>query len=96
MYGVYRSPHGPQVAFARVVTDGATFAWLCDVYVDPAERGNGLGTWLATAVSDDLAARGIRRILLSTWDAHGVYAKAGFVPLARPERWMEIDRRTIA
>jgi GNAT superfamily N-acetyltransferase len=92
-YGIYRPGDGRQVAFARAVTDFATFAWLCDVYVDPAERGRGLGTWLATSVRDDLHDRGVRRILLATWDAHGVYAEAGFTPLAEPGRWMELDRR---
>ncbi|HEY6596161.1 MAG TPA: GNAT family N-acetyltransferase [Asanoa sp.] len=93
VYGLYRPGDRQQVAFARAVTDLATFAWLCDVYVEPAERGHGLGTWLATAVRDDLYARGVTRILLATWDAHGVYAKAGFTPLAEPGRWMELDRR---
>ncbi|WP_203704250.1 GNAT family N-acetyltransferase [Asanoa iriomotensis] len=89
--GIYKDQ--AQVAFARVVTDYATFGWLCDVYVDPAERGHGLGTWLAEAARDLLAETGVLRIILATWDAHGVYEKAGFVPVARPDRWMEIDRR---
>ena len=92
-YGIYGPGDRGQVAFARAVTDGATFAWLCDVYVDPAERGNGLGRWLVGAVRDDLADRGVRRILLATWDAHGVYAKLGFNPLAEPDHWMELDWR---
>ena len=77
---------------ARVVTDRATFAWLCDVYVDPAERGRGLGTWLAGAVRDHLAELGVRRIVLATADAHGVYAKVGFTPVD-PDRWMQLDQR---
>ncbi|MEU6075823.1 GNAT family N-acetyltransferase [Micromonospora sp. NPDC047074] len=92
-FGVYRPGDGRQVAVARAVTDGATFAWLCDVYVDPAERGRGLGTWLAGTVRDHLATLGVRRILLATEDAHGVYAKAGFDPLADPHRWMQLDQR---
>ncbi|MFI7604787.1 GNAT family N-acetyltransferase [Micromonospora sp. NPDC049366] len=91
-YGVYRPGDGQQVAVARVVTDRATFAWLCDVYVDRAERGNGLGTWLAAAVRDHLATLGVHRILLATLDAHGVYAKVGFAPAAA-DRFMELDRR---
>ncbi|MEU0962025.1 GNAT family N-acetyltransferase [Micromonospora aurantiaca (nom. illeg.)] len=91
-FGVYRPGDGRQVAVARVVTDGATFAWLCDVYVDPAERGSGLGTWLAGAVRDHLNELGVRRILLATLDAHGVYAKIGFKPVA-VDRWMELDQR---
>ncbi|WDZ86352.1 GNAT family N-acetyltransferase [Micromonospora cathayae] len=92
-YGVYRPGDGGQVGVARVVTDRATFGWLCDVYVDPAERGRGLGTWLADAVRDHLADLGVRRILLATNDAHDVYAKAGFTPLPEPARWMQLDRR---
>jgi GNAT superfamily N-acetyltransferase len=91
--GVYRTDDETQVAVARVVTDQATFGWLCDVYVDRAERGRGLGTWLAETARDLLAEVGVRRIILATMDAHGVYEKAGFAPVARPERWMEIDQR---
>ncbi|MET8229624.1 GNAT family N-acetyltransferase [Micromonospora sp. NPDC005298] len=92
-FGVYRPGDGRQVAVARVVTDRATFAWLCDVYVDRAARGDGLGGWLAAAVRDHLAELGVRRILLSTKDAHQVYARAGFTPLDAPERWMNLDQR---
>ncbi|MBO8200774.1 GNAT family N-acetyltransferase [Streptomyces smyrnaeus] len=79
---------GSQVAYARVVTDRATFAWLCDVYVAPAHRGKGLGTRLAGAVRDHLALYRLRRVLLATLDAHGVYSKVGFVPLPDPEHVM--------
>ena len=88
-YGVYRPDDGRQVAFARAVTDSATFAWLCDVYVDRAERGRGLGTWLVGAARDHLADLGVPRVLLATADAHGMYARIGFNPLAAPDRWME-------
>jgi GNAT superfamily N-acetyltransferase len=91
-YGVY-APDGSQVGIARVVTDGATFAWLCDVYIDRGSRGLGLGTWLATSIAADVQARGVRRLVLATADAHEVYRKAGFTELVKPERWMEIDRR---
>ncbi|TDC72172.1 GNAT family N-acetyltransferase [Micromonospora sp. KC606] len=91
-FGVYRAGDGAQVAVARVVTDAATFAWLCDVYVARRERGRGLGSWLAGAARDHLAELGVRRILLATADAHGVYAKLGFIPV-QPERWMELDQR---
>lgn len=87
-YGVYRPEDGTQVAVARVITDRATFGWLCDVYVAPEVRGRGLGTWLAGAVRDHLASLGVRRIALATHDAHGVYAKLGFTPVPA-ERWME-------
>jgi GNAT superfamily N-acetyltransferase len=87
------TPDGTQVAVARIVSDRATFVWLCDVYVDPAFRGRGIGTMLADRTVAWAGQHGINRIVLATLDAHGVYAKAGFTPVAYPERWMEIDRR---
>ncbi|MFI6036618.1 GNAT family N-acetyltransferase [Streptomyces sp. NPDC051315] len=89
-FGAYDTGSGEQVAYARVVTDLATFAWLCDVYVDPAVRGKGIGTSLVTAVRDHLRPHGLRRILLATHDAHGVYRKIGFEALARPDQWMAL------
>ncbi|NSC20667.1 GNAT family N-acetyltransferase [Streptomyces albus subsp. chlorinus] len=82
---------GAQVAYARVVTDRATFAWLCDVYVARAHRGRGLGTWLTRAVRDLLAPWGLTRVLLATRDAHEVYARAGFVPHPDPEQLMILE-----
>ncbi|OAR26259.1 GCN5 family acetyltransferase [Streptomyces sp. ERV7] len=82
---------GEQVAYARVVTDRATFAWLCDVYVTPGHRGRGLGTRLAEAVREHLAPYRLKRVLLSTFDAHGVYAKAGFTPVPHPENFMVLN-----
>ncbi len=87
--GIYH-PDGRQLAFARVVTDDAVFAYLCDVYVDRCARGIGLGTWLVGCLRDELARRGLRRFLLTTRDAHGVYAKVGFRDV-RGDRWMECD-----
>ncbi|WP_031041484.1 GNAT family N-acetyltransferase [Streptomyces sp. NRRL F-5650] len=89
-FGVYDAVSGEQVAYARVVTDLATFAWLCDVYVDPSVRAKGLGTALVAAVREHLAPHGLRRILLATHDAHGVYEKLGFTALDRPEQWMAL------
>ncbi|WP_034269086.1 GNAT family N-acetyltransferase [Actinospica robiniae] len=86
-FGVY-DKQGGQVAFARVVTDLATFAWLCDVYVDRAHRRMGIGTWLTTVVRDYLAPYRLKRVMLSTLDAHEVYARAGFVPFPDPDRLM--------
>ncbi|MFF7257240.1 GNAT family N-acetyltransferase [Streptomyces microflavus] len=86
-FGVY-GPDGAQVAYARVVTDRATFAWLCDVYVAPEHRGRGLGGRLATAVRDHLAPYELKRTMLATLDAHELYAKVGFVPVPDPERLM--------
>ena len=79
-----------QVGFARVVTDRATFAYLCDVYVLESHRGRGLGKWLVEAVMTHADLQGLRRFLLVTRDAHGLYAPYGFAPPANPERHMEI------
>ncbi|MFJ5547625.1 GNAT family N-acetyltransferase [Streptomyces sp. NPDC093225] len=89
-FGVYERASGAQVGYARVVTDRADFAWLCDVYICPEVRGKGLGTALVTAVRDHLAPYGLRRIILATADAQGVYAKVGFAALENPERWMTL------
>ncbi|WEH42741.1 GNAT family N-acetyltransferase [Streptomyces sp. NBC_01218] len=91
-FGVYERSSGTQVGYARVVTDQVTFAWLCDVYIEPAARGHGLGVRLAEAVRDHLALTGVRRILLATSDAHGVYGKVGFLPLEEPGHWMALIR----
>ncbi|BCM71338.1 MULTISPECIES: GNAT family N-acetyltransferase [Streptomyces] len=87
-YGVYDTVSGEQVAYARVVTDRALFAWLADVYVDPSVRGKGVGTAFVGRIRDHLAPFGLRRVLLATEDAHGVYEKLGFRPLDRPDQWM--------
>jgi GNAT superfamily N-acetyltransferase len=92
-FGAYDTASGAQLGYARVVTDQATFAWLCDVYVAPAARGKGLGTALAIAVRDHLAPYGLSNVLLATTDAHAVYAKAGFAPLPKPEKWMVLTGR---
>ncbi|MGC0333134.1 GNAT superfamily N-acetyltransferase [Streptomyces sp. SAI-170] len=89
-FGVYDTASGEQVAYARVVTDRATFAWLCDVYVDRSVRGKGVGTALAVAVREELRPYGLRRMLLATHDAHGVYERAGFAPLENPDQWMAL------
>jgi GNAT superfamily N-acetyltransferase len=81
-----------QVGFARVVSDGATFAYLCDVYVLEGHRGRGLATWLMETVIGHPHLQGLRRFVLATRDAHRLYEKFGFVPLARPETFMEINR----
>ncbi|MGA4847781.1 GNAT family N-acetyltransferase [Streptomyces sp. G5(2025)] len=89
-FGAYDGSSGEQVAYARVVTDRATFAWLCDVYVAPVARGGGLGTALVDAVRAHLEPFGLRRVLLATADAHGVYEKVGFKPLEDPGNWMAL------
>lgn len=85
--------HGKeQVGFARVITDRATFAYLADVYVLEAHRGKGLSRRLMEAVMRHADLQGLRRMLLVTRDAHGLYAGYGFKPLAVPDRMMEIHR----
>lgn len=83
---------GEQVAFARLVTDRVTFAYLCDVYVLEPYQGQGLGSWLLETVVAHPDLQGLRRLVLVTRDAHSLYAKFGFTELARPERYMEIVR----
>ena len=90
--GVF-TDEGRQVGVARSVTDWATFAWIADVYIDREHRGRGLGRWLVGELRDRLEEAGIPRLVLATKDAHGVYEALGFAPLARPERYMEIDKR---
>lgn len=87
-YGVYDNETGEQVAYGRVVTDGATFAWLCDVFVASDARGQGIGKMLAERVLADLEPCGLSRILLSTGDAHGLYSQFGFTALPEPSRMM--------
>ena len=80
---------GKQVAFGRLVTDRATFAYLADVFVIPPHRGEGLSRRLLEALMSHPDVQGLRRMLLVTRDAHGLYAKLGFKQLAAPERLME-------
>lgn len=87
-FGIYQN--NIQAGFARVVTDYATFAWLCDVFILPEFRHRGLSKWMIQTIVNDPELRNMRRILLSTRDAHQLYAIYGdFKPLQSPERWME-------
>jgi GNAT superfamily N-acetyltransferase len=79
---------GSQVGFARMVTDLATWAWLCDVYVLPAHRGGGLGTAMVRAIVEHPDVVGVRFQFLATADAHELYAKVGYTAIDEPERWM--------
>ena len=89
-FGVYQEEK--QVGFARIVTDKATFAYLCDVFVLPEHRGHGLSKALVAAVVAHPDLQGLRRWNLVTIDAHGLYEQFGFQTPARPERYMEILR----
>jgi len=96
-FGLYRETEGKntQIGFARVITDGATFAYFSDVFIVSGHRGAGLATWLMGTALTHPALRGLRRILLVTRDAHALYAGCGFTLLARPDRFMEINRPDI-
>ena len=88
-FGLYQAKDRRQVGFARVVTDFATFAWLCDVFIDEAHRGQGLGVWLMQTVVGHPELECMRLWVLGTRDAHGLYEKIGFTPLSVPEKWMQ-------
>lgn len=83
---------GAQIGIARWVTDRATFAYLCDVFVHEDHRGLGLGDWLVGEGLKHPDLQGLRRQVLFTADMHALYARHGFSPLKTPERGMEIVR----
>jgi GNAT superfamily N-acetyltransferase len=87
-FGVFYE--GKQIGFARAITDKATFAYLADVYVLPEHRGKGVSLRVLENIIRHPDLRGLRRMLLATRDAHSLYEKFGFKPLAAPERIMEI------
>ena len=86
-FGVYHGKH--QVGFARIITDYATIAYLGDVFIVEEFRGRGISKWLMACIVAHPRLQGLRRWMLGTADAHGLYAQFGFKPLASPERWME-------
>jgi GNAT superfamily N-acetyltransferase len=89
-FGVY---HGKQqIGLARVITDYATFGYVCDVYILEAYRGQGLSKWLMQTVVAHPDLQGFRRWMLATRDAHGLYRQVGFTELTQVERWMEIRK----
>jgi GNAT superfamily N-acetyltransferase len=86
-FGIY-TDGGEQVGFARAVTDRATFAWIADLYVEAGHRGHGLGKRLVTAILEHPELQGLRRYMLATADAHGLYRRFGFEELHGVERFM--------
>ena len=86
-FGLYHQ--GKQVGLSRVVTDHATYAYLCDVYVLEAHRGKGLGHWMVECIMAHPELQNLRRFTLATRDAHRVYEAFGFMGLKAPERMME-------
>jgi len=90
-FGVYKDGASEQQAgFARVISDYATYAYICDVFILREYRGLGLGKWLVSCIRSHPNLQGLRRWSLATRDAHGLYAQFGFQPLSNPERWMQI------
>lgn len=87
VFGVYE-PGGATVGSARVVTDRATFGWLCDVFVVEDHQGRGLGKALIAAVAEHPDLRHLKRFVLATADAHDLYRHYGFEVMDHPERWM--------
>jgi GNAT superfamily N-acetyltransferase len=92
-FGIFH--RGKQVAFARVVTDRATFAYLCDVFVLEEHRGHGVGKWLIRSVMEHPDLQGLRRFMLATRDAHTLYTQFGFATPAKPESLMEIVKHDL-
>ncbi len=91
-FGIYHQQENTltQVGFCRVTSDLATFAYLADVFVLEEYRGNGLSKFLVESVLKHPDLQGLRRWVLATWDAHGLYAQFGFEPLDKPEHFMQI------
>ena len=87
VFGVYDGER--QIGVARVVTDYSIFAYLCDVFIHEEYRANGLGKWLVQVIMDHPDLAGMRRWVLVTNDAHGLYSQYGFTSLDDPEEWMQ-------
>ena len=92
-FGVYRD--GKQIGFSRVISDLATFAYLADVFVLPEHRGKGVSKLLMRTILSHPDLQGLRRILLATLDAHGLYERFGFTQLDRPDRYLSIHRENM-
>lgn len=92
-FGVYKGEVGKdgfeQVGFARVITDLATFAYLCDVFILPDYRKLGLSKWLMESITSYSDLKGIRRFMLATSDAHSLYSQYGFEKIVNPEPFMQ-------
>lgn len=93
-FGIYDG-EGAQVGFARVISDFATVAYIGDVFVLETHRGRGLGKWLMECIMRHPALQNLRRWILTTRDAHGLYSDVGFTPVKFPERYMELHRADV-
>ena len=87
VFGIYEDRR--QIGMARIITDFCIFAYLCDVFIHEDYRGHGLGKWLMQSILEHPDLKHIRRWLLATDDAHGLYQQFGFVPLTEVEKWMQ-------
>ena len=87
-FGLYQKEN--QIGFARIISDFSTMAYLADVYVLPEFRGRGLSKWLIQSIMDYPELQGLRRWILATKDAHGLYQQFGWKPVADPDRWLEV------
>jgi GNAT superfamily N-acetyltransferase len=92
-FGLY-SPE-QQIGYARVISDFSSVAYLGDVYILPSFRGKGLSKWLIQTIMAYPELQGLRRWILSTADAHGLYRQFGWVSVAFPDRWMEVNNREV-
>ena len=93
-FGVYDGS-GAQVGFARAISDLATFAYIGDVFILESYRGRGLGKWLMECITQHPTLQGLRRWMLATRDAHGLYSQFGFTPVKVPERYMELHNPNV-
>lgn len=93
-FGVYDAK-ARQVGFARVISDFATIAYLGDVFVLESHRGQGLGKWLMRCIMQHPALQNLRRWILLTRDAHGLYSQVGFTPISSPEIYMELHQPNV-
>jgi GNAT superfamily N-acetyltransferase len=93
-FGLYDAQSRRQIGLTRVVTDFSTFAWLCDVIIEEQHRGKGLGKWMMEVVLADPRVCHVSRWILATSDAHHLYERYGFTPMAHAGRWMERLRRS--
>ena len=91
VFGVYEGER--QIGLARVVTDYSIFAYLCDVFIHEDYRAHGLGKWLIQTILDHPDLRDMRRWVLVTNDAHGLYKQFGFTSIEDPEHWMQMFKR---
>lgn len=92
-FGMYHAEK--QVGFARVITDAATFAYLADVFMDEDYRGRGLSKWLMKVIMEHESVQELRRFMLATRDAHGLYSQFGFTLLKNTDRWMQVHNPNV-